>query len=80
MGLCVSTPSTYESRHGGNNSSDSEVAQPTHSRSNVSSNRNNSRETLSERVQAFRVQREDRAYSMSIEASRLRKIRKAVES
>ncbi|WP_281246108.1 YopJ family type III secretion system effector XopJ [Paracidovorax konjaci] len=52
--------------------------QPHLSEKNVSTGRNNSSETLSERVQDFRVERE-KSYSMSIEASRLRKIRKAIE-
>ncbi|ATA26360.1 hypothetical protein BIY26_03030 [Brenneria goodwinii] len=55
-------------------------AQPDLSDRNVSTNRESPHETLSERVQAFRVHREDLSYSMSIEASRMRKIRKAIEN
>ncbi|WP_459178694.1 YopJ family acetyltransferase [Pseudomonas savastanoi] len=47
---------------------------------NVSTNRESAHQTLSERVADFRVQRSERSYSMSIESSRLRKIRKAIES
>ncbi|MCC8516530.1 peptidase C55, partial [Xanthomonas euvesicatoria pv. euvesicatoria] len=42
--------------------------------------RTNPSEDLSERVENFRVRRGDLSYSMSIEASRLRKIRKTIES
>ncbi|GKT01747.1 peptidase C55 [Acidovorax sp. SUPP3434] len=53
-------------------------SQPELEGKNVSTGRDNPAETLSERVQDFRVTRE-KSYSMSIEASRLRKIRKAIE-
>jgi len=46
---------------------------------NVSTSQSGPRETLQERVQNFRVTRGERSYSMSIEASRMRKIRKAIE-
>ncbi len=53
--------------------------QPEISDRNVSTGKDNPRETLSERVRNFRIDRGEIAYSMSIEASRLRKIRKAIE-
>ncbi|RAA05144.1 peptidase C55 [Ralstonia pseudosolanacearum] len=46
---------------------------------NVSTGSENPHQTLSQRVRDFRIERDDRGYSMSIEASRLRKIRKAIE-
>ncbi|KJJ95396.1 hypothetical protein UB44_19970 [Burkholderiaceae bacterium 26] len=46
---------------------------------NVSTSRSGPRETLQERVKNFRVTRGEQSYSMSIEASRMRKIRKAIE-
>ena len=46
---------------------------------NVSTSRSGPRETLQERVQNFRIARGGKPYSMSIEASRMRKIRKAIE-
>ncbi|WP_122325759.1 YopJ family type III secretion system effector XopJ, partial [Pseudomonas savastanoi] len=57
-------------------------AQPHIANDNVSTNRSSSRETLNERAEAFRVHREGgdpENYSMSIESSRARKIRKALE-
>ncbi|WP_372160758.1 YopJ family type III secretion system effector XopJ [Xanthomonas axonopodis pv. cyamopsidis] len=54
--------------------------QPENSDRNVSTGSTNPSETLSERVRNFRVERGNLSYSMSIEASRLRKIRKAIES
>lgn len=53
--------------------------QPHLQNNNVSTSRSGPRETLQERVQNFRVTRGERSYSMSIEASRMRKIRKAIE-
>ena len=53
--------------------------QPDHQNSNVSTSRSGPRETLQERAQNFRVTRGERSYNMSIEASRMRKIRKAIE-
>ena len=53
--------------------------QPDHQNSNVSTSRSGPRETLQERLQNFRVTRGKLSYSMSIEASRMRKIRKAIE-
>ena len=46
---------------------------------NVSTCRSGPPETLQERTQNFRITRGERSYSMSIEASRMRKIRKAIE-
>ncbi|ATB60836.1 MULTISPECIES: type III secretion system YopJ family effector AvrBsT [Xanthomonas] len=54
--------------------------QPEYAHKNVSTGRTNPNEDLSERVENFRVRRGDLSYSMSIEASRLRKIRKTIES
>ncbi|CAE6867821.1 hypothetical protein R69746_08214 [Paraburkholderia aspalathi] len=58
--------------------------QPHLQNSNVRTNRSSPHETLQDRLQAFRITRKsitgkDRSYSMSIEASRMRKIRKAIE-
>ncbi|WP_261644038.1 YopJ family type III secretion system effector XopJ [Erwinia mallotivora] len=55
-------------------------AQPDLSGKNVSTNRSAPHETLSQRVQNFRVEKEGSQYNMSIEASRARKIRKAIEN
>ncbi|HTD02791.1 YopJ family type III secretion system effector XopJ [Undibacterium sp.] len=46
---------------------------------NVSTSRSSPHETLQDRVQNFRITRGELSYSMSIEASRMRKIRKAIE-
>ncbi|MCD5995672.1 hypothetical protein KDX38_18860 [Pseudomonas sp. CDFA 602] len=54
--------------------------QPAMASKDVSTHRGGPAETLQDRVQAFRVQRGDLSYSMSIEASRIRKIREAIES
>ncbi|WP_439894194.1 YopJ family type III secretion system effector XopJ (plasmid) [Ralstonia sp. 25C] len=45
---------------------------------NVSTSSNGPSETLKERVNAFRIKRDALAYSMSIEASRMRKIQEAI--
>ena len=52
--------------------------QPGLARKNVSTSRNGPSETLRERVNAFRIQRDALAYSMSIEASRMHKIQEAI--
>ncbi|HDU5650214.1 TPA: peptidase C55 [Klebsiella aerogenes] len=54
--------------------------QPELTEKNVSTNRTSPSEMLSERVKNFRVEKNDTHYSMSIEASRARKIRKAIEN
>lgn len=54
--------------------------QPELSDRNVSTNASSPHETLSERVKNFRVEKDGTSYSMSIEASRARKIRKAIEN
>ena len=46
---------------------------------NVNTHRSSPHETLQDRAKNFRVTRGERSYSMSIEASRMRKIRKAIE-
>ncbi|RMO97361.1 Peptidase C55 [Pseudomonas syringae pv. philadelphi] len=54
--------------------------QPAIASKDVSTHRGGPTETLQERVQAFRIQRDKITYSMSIEASRIRKIREAIEN
>ncbi|WP_458296480.1 YopJ family acetyltransferase, partial [Xanthomonas graminis] len=54
--------------------------QPDIAGTDVSTNRYGAAETLHERVRAFGIKRDARPYSMSIEASRIRKIREAIES
>lgn len=54
--------------------------QPDIAGKDVSTNRDGPAETLHERVRAFGIQRDARPYSMSIEASRIRKIREAIEN
>lgn len=54
--------------------------QPAIAGQDVSTHRNSPSETLQERVRAFRIQRGEITYSMSIEASRIRKIREAIEN
>ena len=52
--------------------------QPGLAHKNVSTSNNGPAETLRERVNAFRIQRDALAYSMSIEASRMHKIQEAI--
>ncbi|WP_443191124.1 YopJ family type III secretion system effector XopJ [Pseudomonas indica] len=54
--------------------------QPAIAGQDVSTHRGGPTETLQERVRAFRIQRGEVTYSMSIEASRIRKIREAIEN
>lgn len=73
----------YKHAHSRGTAADVVNAQPHVANDNVSTSRNSPRETLSERVQAFRVYREGgnpETYSMSIETSRARKIRKALDN
>ncbi|WP_442783675.1 YopJ family type III secretion system effector XopJ [Collimonas fungivorans] len=54
--------------------------QPDVAEKDVSTNRYGTSETLHERVRAFGIKRGAMTYSMSIEASRIRKIREAIEN
>lgn len=54
--------------------------QPDIAGTDVSTNRYGAAETLHERVREFGIKRDARPYSMSIEASRIRKIREAIEN
>ncbi|KPX19572.1 hypothetical protein ALQ27_200184 [Pseudomonas syringae pv. delphinii] len=70
----------FKHAHSRSTINDAIEEQPELADRNVSTNRESAHQTLSERVADFRVQRSERSYSMSIESSRLRKIRKAIES
>lgn len=54
--------------------------QPHLADADVRTNRSEPAETLDDRARAFRITRDDLSYSMSIEASRMRKIRNAIEN